>query len=297
MLRGVGGRLSAAVCAGALAAMVAAGCGGDDESTAKEEQVDVSAAGEPVGDFMTRMAKLLETTTDAKDCAELSAITSRSMTQFPCPADKGLRKSMGQFKIVGAKEYGTGGVVDYTSGEIKDGAAIVLFVSPDRNWGIGRFGIVSEPSTESGDDETRDEYAKAVDKYLTAVRERDCDAYFNIKFNGEDKKDDVCKQSFPGTKPMAKLLKTNPDAKPRYEGGNDTFGFYSLETSKPKPANLTISIAKASEKSAVPFVVLDVTPAPTTAQQKRAQKAFEKQQRQQPKPSQGMKPSSKPLDN
>jgi hypothetical protein len=279
-----------------MAAAVAVGCGGgDDESTAKDEPVEVSAAGEPAKTFISRLAKLIETSTSAKDCAELEQINSRSATRFPCPAPQDLRKSMRRFEVVGAEEYGTGAVVDYKSGQIKDGAAIVLFVAPDRNWGVGRFGVVSEPSTETSDEDSREGYAKAVDKYLTAVRERDCDAYFDIKFNGDDKKDVVCKQSFLDTQNLGALLKSNPGVEPRYAGGNESYGFYSLETSKPILSNVTISVAKASEKSSVPYVVLDVTPAPTTALQKRAQKAFEKSQRQKGT-QQDMTPSSKPSD-
>jgi hypothetical protein len=293
MFGGIQGRLSALMCAGAAAAALAAGCGGDDESTAKDEQVDVPAASEPAQTFIERMAKLIETTTKQKDCAELSTINVRSATQFPCPAPKALRNSMAKFEVVGAEEYGTGAVIDYKSGTIKDGAAITLSVSPDRNWGIGRFGIVTNPSTDTSDEKNREGYAKAADEFLKSIRDRDCDAYVAVTFNGDDKKEKVCKETFPSTKSMAKLLKSNPDAKPHYEGGNAAYGFYSLETAKPKPASVTFSIAKSTAKGPRPFVVLDVTPSPTAAQQKKAEKNFKKQQ----KPGQDMEPSSKPVDN
>ena len=281
------------LCVGAMAAAVAVGCGGsDDESTAKDEPVDVSAASEPVEPFITRMAKLVETSSAKKDCVELDTINARSLTRFPCPAPKELRSSMGRFELVGAKEYGTGAVVDYKSGKIKDGAAILLFVSADRNWAIGRFGIISKPSTETSDEGSREGYEKAVDEFLTSIRERDCDSYVAVTFNGDDKKDVVCRETFPGTKNLAKLLKDNPNVDPRYEGGNAAYGFYSIEFPKPKPVNFTISIAKATAKGPRPYVVLDITPSPTAAQQKQAQKAFEKNQ----KPNQGMEPSSKPSD-
>lgn len=295
MYGGNRGRLAGVLCVGALVAAVAAGCGSsDDESTAKDEPVEVSAASEPVEPFITRMAKLVETSRTKKDCVELDAINARSLTRLPCPAPKELRSSMGKFEVVGAKEYGTGAVVDYKSGKIKDGAAILLYVAPDRNWAIGRFGLVSKPSTATTDEASRDGYKKAVDEFLASIRERDCDSYVAVTFNGDDKKDVICGETFPGTKKLAKLLKDNPNVKPRYEGGNAAYGFYSIEFPKPQPVNSTISIAKATAEGPRPYVVLDITPSPTAAQQKQAQKAFKKGQQQGANPD--MKPSSKPSD-
>lgn len=286
-----------ALCVGAMAATVAAGCGGgDDESTANDEPVEVSAASEPAKVFAERMAKLLETTTAKKDCAPLEQIVSRSATQLPCPAPKKFRDSMASFEIVGAEEYGTSAIVDYKSGNVKEGAAIVLAVAPDRGWGVSRFGILTKPSTETSDAENREGYAKAVDEFLTSVRERDCDAYVAVTFNGDKKKDEVCKDVFPATSKLAKTLEANPDAKPRYEGGNETYGFYTLEVAKPKRVNYTISMAEADsdKKGPRPFVVLDVTESPTAFQQKQARRAF--RQSQKPQPKQDMTPSSKPSD-
>jgi hypothetical protein len=275
----------ATLCAGVAAIVVAAGCGSDDESTAREEPAKASAAGEPARAFIMRMAKLLETTTKKKDCAELEQINARSVARFSCPAPKDLRKSMRRFEVVGVEEYGTGAIVDYKSGAVKDGAAIVLFVAPDRGWGVGRFGILSEPSTESSDEGNRDGYRKAVDEFLTAIRSRDCDTYVAVAFNGDDKKDVVCRETFPRTRPMAKALKANPDAEPRYEGGNDSYGFYSLELLKPKPTSFTISIAKATAKGPRPNVVLDATAGPSDARDKAVRKALERS-RKKGKPGQ-----------
>lgn len=296
MLRGVRGRLPAMLCAGLMATAVAGGCGGgDDESTAKEEPTQVSAAAESAESFIMRMTRLVATTTRKKDCTLLEGINARSATRFTCPAPKELRDSMERFEVVGVEEYGTGAIVDYKSGSVKDGAAIVLTVAPDRNWATGRFGILTKPSTETSDEESREGYAEALDEFLTAVRERDCDAYVDITFNGDDKKDVVCKESFPLTKRMTRLMKKNPDAKPRYEGGNESYGFYSLEFAKPQPASFTISIAKADAKGPRPYVVLDATPGPTMAQRERARKAFLKEQKNKRAPG-DMAPSSKPSD-
>jgi hypothetical protein len=260
-------------------AAVAGGCGDDSDSDAKDT-VTFAAADEPPEAFVKRLTKLLETTTATRECAELTAINSRSVTRFPCPPPKTLRNSMKSFEVVGAEDYGSGGVVDYKSGQVKDGASILLFVGVDRSWALSRFGVVAGKTVGTSDEKSRDGYEGAVDGYLEAIRTRDCDAYFDLTYNDSAPKKAVCKQAFPTTKALAKRLKADPAAKPKYEGGNASFGFYSLETQKPKPQNMTISIAKATGKSAQPYVILDVTPSPTAADQKKVLREFQEQRQE-----------------
>ncbi|HEX2071746.1 MAG TPA: hypothetical protein VHF90_08895 [Thermoleophilaceae bacterium] len=287
MLGGNRGRRTQALCAlVAVAAIAAAGCGGDDEDGSADAKPKFSAASEPSKTFIERMAKLLETTTEKKDCPLLEQINQRSFTRFPCPPPKELRQSMARFDVVETEVYGTGAVVDYKSGTAKDGAAVVMFVAPDREWGISRFGIITEPSVGTSDADSRDGYAKAVDDYLAAVRDRDCKAFVKVAFtNGADAKT-ACRTSFKGTEDLAKRLKANPSVKPKYEGGNSSYGFFTLETKKPKPENLTISVIKSTTESAAPYVVLDAAPSPTAAEQRQVIEQFKKQQRQKKPPNQ-----------
>jgi len=294
MFGGTRGRLVASVCAAAALGGIA-GCGdSDEESTAGNAATTFSRASEPPKTFIERMAKLLETTTAAKDCAQLEEINQRSPSRFSCPPAKALRKSMASFEVVGVEEYGTGAVVDYKSGKLDDGAAILLFVSPDRNWGIGRFGVVTKPSTETSDEDSREGYDEAVDRYLTAVRERNCKAFEKVAFTGGVKRKDVCKVSLAATKPLAKRLKANPSAAPSYAGGNATYGFYNLETRKPEAENSTISVVKSTDDEGASYVVLDVLPSPTAADQKLIQEQLREQRKQ--KANDDMTPSSKPSD-
>lgn len=279
--------------AAAALALGAAGCGGDEESGEARQAPQYAEASEPAKAFAERLAKLLETTTTAKDCAEIEQINTRSFSRFSCPPDKSMRKSMASFEIVGAKEYGTGAIVDYESSAESDGAAMVLFVAPDRNWGIGRFGVLTKPSTSSSDAETREGFDKAVAAYLAAIRERDCAAFFDVAFFAGASEKQVCKTAFPQTKSYTKWLKANPSAKPVYEGGNQTYGFYTLETQKPKPANSTISVVRESENSDK-YEVLDLAPSPTAAEQRKVRKTFAKQAKEKRKPG-DMTPSSRPL--
>ena len=276
-----------------LAVVVVSGCGDDQESTAKNEP-KFAAASEPVDAFITRMAKLLETSSVKKDCLQLNEINARSTTRFPCPPAKKLRKSMARFEIVGAEEYGTGAVVDYKSGKLEDGATIVLFVSPDRNWGISRFGVITKPSTRTSDDKSRVGSRRIATRYLKAVRESDCKTYKDVAFTGDVGEDTDCKISFGRLVSLAKRLKANRSAKLKYEGGNGTYGFYSLETQKPRPKNSTISVVKSTDASGPAYVVMDVVPSPTAAEQRRVVAGYRRQQKNKANP--GMEPSSKPSD-
>jgi hypothetical protein len=260
---------------------VVAGCGDEDDGSATAKP-KLSAANEPPKIFINRIAKLIETSVRKRDCAQLDDFASRSFVRFECPSPKAFRRSMASFKVAGTAEYGTGAVVDYKSGQAKDGASILLFAGPDRKWGISRFGIIGEPTVGTEDEASRAGYEKALKGYLEAVESRDCDAYFGyIAPFGKTKKE-ICKQSFPSTASLAKKLKANASAEPQYRGGNARFGFYTLETSKPKPENVTISIVKATAKSDS-YAILDVAPSPTAADQRRVRAAAEKQRRKQAK--------------
>ncbi len=261
-----------------LAAMLAAasGCGGDDESTA-DEGPQVSPAVEPSYVFAKRLAKLLETTTDRRQCAQLDEINNHSFFRFSCPTTKELRRSMASFRVVGAEEYGAGAIVDYRSGKVEDGAAIVLFVAPDRKWGISRFGVVTKPSTKTSDDDARDGYAETVGKYIAAIRKRDCKAFEEVAFTSDLKGKDICKLAFARIKDFAEQVRRDPNARPKYIGGNESYGFFAVDTERPEEGS-TISVVRSVGDS---FKVLDAAPGPTLRQQGAVRQQFKQQKREQ----------------
>jgi hypothetical protein len=272
-----------------------AGCGGDDgDVSADPEQRKFEAASEPPEDFVKRLAKLLETSKSPQDCLQVLEINGRSYTRFPCPPPKSMRESMQRFRVVGAEVYGTGAVVDYRSGKVEDGAAVVLFTAPDRNWGVGRFGVVTERSTGTSDEESREGYQQAVQDYVAAVRERDCPAALAVMFTADKSAKRACKTLPKSIADLAKRLKANPSAEPKYEGGNSTYGFYSLETDTPIPAeNLTFSILRAGTGDSEKYLILDIAPSPTSVQQRQVIEAL-KEQRKNKATQTG--PSKKPSD-
>lgn len=272
-----------------LGCLALASCGGDDDGSAEAKGEKLSEANEPPRVFAERVARLLATSTRKQDCAQLEQV--KSLVKFECPTEEQLRKSMRSFEIVGAEEYGTGAVVDYTSGVSKDGAAITLFVTPDRRWGIGQFGVRTKPSTKTSDKESRDDFDRAVEDYLTAVRKRDCPTFLKVTFTRNVKRKDACKVLFAAAEDLAKRLQANPAVEPRYQGGNGTYGFYAVETKKPAPKNSTISVVRGEAKGKPVYVVLDVTESPTAA----VQRAARREARQKRAPG-DMSPSSKPSD-
>lgn len=290
MFGGIRGWMSA--CLVAAAVIAAAGCGSGDEESTAQDKPKYSAANEPPKAFIERVAKLLETATTKKDCAQLDEANLRSQTRLVCPSDKKMRTSMKSFEVVGAEQYGTGAVIDYKSGTVKDGGAILLFATPERTWAISRFGVITPPSVGTDDSKARAGYMATAKAYLEAVRERDCDAYLDVALTREAPKKELCKTTFTLTKPLAKRLKDDPSAKPKYVGGNGTYGFLTLETQKPRLKNSTISVVKGGSGAKATYVVLNVAASPTSADQKKAVEAA-KQQQNSP---QGMEPSSKPSD-
>lgn len=247
--------------------LAAAGCGGDDGDDGGDATAAVSLppAKQSPEAFARELAKLVSTSERKRDCKRLNAINARSLYRFPCPLPEPARATFAFLKVLDSAAHGTGAVVDYKSEESPDGASMVLFQSPKREWGVSHFGLLSEAPAESDDGDSRDGYDKAIAGYLKAVRERNCDDYTEYAAMGDIEAKDLqaaCKRAMPATKQMAGQLKANPGAEPQYLGGSETYGFYRLELKKPKPMNLHFSVFKTPEGTLRPFLVQAPTFAP-----------------------------------
>lgn len=287
------GLLLAAVCAGA--ALPATGCGDGEDSTASNKP-KLAVASEPPEPFVQKMAKVLETASNNKECKEIYQLNGSSVTRLPCPAPKDFRKSMASFKLVGAETFGPAAVVDYTSGAVKDNATIVLFAAPTRDWGIGSFGVLSPRSVGTDDAANRAAYRAAADAYIEAVRTRDCKEFMRTAFTKEKSEQKVCSGQFKETAPFGKRLQKAPDAKLKYEGGNGSYGFFTVATPKPEPASTTVAVASAGEKQGKPaFLVLEWAPGPTREELQRVARQFREQQRQEREGDTSTEPTQKPL--
>jgi hypothetical protein len=264
-----------------------AGCGDSGADGTKVRSATPTPSNEPPGVFVTRLAKLLETTESKRQCDQLNGISVRSVMRFQCPPAEPVRKGMAGFRIAGSESFGTGGVVDYEAKSVEDTATAVLFVEPQRRWSVITLVGTGDRSVGTSDKENREGFDRTVDAYLEAVRTRDCKA-FNASALTEGNAKEVCATEFATTTPLASLLKRAPKAEPAYMGGNSAFGFYSLEmkvappkakrskgskkSQEPAPkrvaVNLTIAVGKVETKSGPSFLVLGVGSSPTAAEQR-----------------------------
>lgn len=259
-MRAVEGRLFAI---GAIAAATAAFClavTGCGDSDAGDSGAAAATAGSPE-QYTRNVANLLATTADKKGCKQLDAVNRAASVRFDCPYPKDGRRSLAKFKVVDSAVYGTGAVVDYTSGQAPQGGSVALVESPKGTWAISRFGILGGPTVGTKDAPSKAGFDRALAGYLDTVRKGDCKAYDSYTANGIEDEGFVCAVEFLKTKALAKALKADPGLRPRYVGGNKQFGFYSLSTKKPAPLSLTIVAVKSGPDATRPYQILDAAPA------------------------------------
>ncbi len=239
------------------------GCGGDGDANGSEEVSARRAVVErQAAAFATRLANLIATSERKQDCDLLQEISSRSRTTFPCPAERDFRRSMARFEVTGTAAYGTGAVIEYKSGTVKDNASILLYVDPRGEWAVSRFGLLNEPAVGTSDDANEEGFKKAIDGYLNALNKRDCAAYNDFAYTGSTDEKKVCKTQFPATRTLSTLMSQDGRIDLRYLGGDRIYGFYALELDKPAPRRFTVSLTKTPGGSVEPFVVLDVAEGP-----------------------------------
>lgn len=262
----IDGRLRPLLVTTVAVCLVASGCGGDSDADAGGGE---TPAGERAPDakqspaaFARELADLIADTTERKDCKPLDAITLRSTYRFECPSPETVRADMAFFEVTKAVRYGTGAVLEYKSETARQGGTMILFLGPDREWGLSHFKLVTESPADSSDADSRAGYAHATRNYLRAVRERDCKRFTDYAAIQSPTPEAACKVELPGTKLLARLLRRNPDSEPVYLGGSEDFGFFRLELERPTPAYVTLTVFKTPEGSLRPFAVQPPTYAP-----------------------------------
>jgi hypothetical protein len=244
-----------------IVGIAAAGCGGGDGDSADAESNGLSS--EPA----KLIEKILHTTAAAKkpaDCKEVATINLRSQTKSICPPlDAQGRQASRTTKLTRAATYGTSAVIDYKSKGAPKGASILLYRNSEGQWTIGRWGLLYGETVGTDDADAHERSAKVVDRYLTAVRDRDCKSFLKYAAARSEDPKVACKQEFAAMKPLADALRANPTARPAYVDGNEAFGFYRLDLNRPKPVSYTISTTKTADGALRPHVVLDSVLGPT----------------------------------
>jgi hypothetical protein len=259
-------RLAPLLAIAVLVCLIAAGCGDDGDADAESGGETAAAAQlrdpkQPPEAFARELAKLVADTLTRKDCEGLDAINARSLYRFQCPSPDNVRTELAFFKVLDAASFGTGAVVDYKTEQAPRGASMVLFLGPNREWGLSHFGLIRQDTAESSDADSREGYAEAMNGYLEAVRERDCKGYTRYAAILADDVKAACKPELKAATRLTQLLNRNR-AKPRYLGGNGTYGFYRLTLSKPTPTHLTFSVIRTPKGSLRPYLVQPATFAP-----------------------------------
>jgi len=249
----------------ALCCAVAGGCGGDESADSEAGQILVRP-GSPEEVAMT----LAETIPDAvrkRDCEEVAEINARSRTRFLCPPLLGNSDGLRRFELTGSARFGVmRAVLDYRSKSVPDGATMILFRNADGEWAITRAGLLPR-SEASSPDADRAERRAALERFLAAVRERDCDAWRDNAGAIHRDPQIVCREEFPSTRGLARLLAANAGVEPRYVGGSGSFGFFDWSIAKPEPRRFSFALVETAEGALRPYVVLDYAEGPVEVPQ------------------------------
>lgn len=243
-----------------LVLFLLAGCGGGgDDSTTAEGSGSKSAGNAPVAkETVERFAARFEeaaTAAASGDCKTVDSFNALNIAALPCGGKDG--KNYADLEVTGTEAFGTGGVVDFTDAEAPNGATLLIGLDQS-----GKFGVMAslvseteEVGTEPGQVAVSD---KAVKSFLRAVREEDCDAYFDQALTLSQDKAKECKAEFASSTPDE--LAADPGAEPVRLGGVADFAFYGLST-EPDGYRTIVTLPGAGPSE---VVVLSYSARPTT---------------------------------
>lgn len=244
--------------------MLAAGCGDDGDAKSSSDGGSEVADAAAAEKFVNEAGKLLGQARGPSYCKRLEPINERATSRLACPAPPALRKSLATFETTGAGSYGTGAVVDYTSGGARDGASVLLAQGTDGRWMLTKFGLVYGKTVGTDDGPSRKAFDHAVATYLRAIRTRDCKLYYQLSIIQASNPKKACDPGggYDQTKTVARALRESGNPEPDYLGGNSAFGFYGLALSRPKRRYDTITVVRAASDSGPAAGILNFTPGP-----------------------------------
>lgn len=211
----------------ACASLGLAACGGvDDPGTTADSPVP--QATESVDDFGERFAAAGDAAA-ARDCDAVDEFNAEASFTVPCePGYEGL-------EVTGTADFGSAAVVDYTSAANPDGATAIVALNEDGQYrliqslvpsSLGLDAQQAETEPTDLDQRLRDEQAE---RFVDAVRSKDCDAYFETALTPTQDKAKECRAEFDPKAGIQPDLEESPDAKPESLGDTQAFGLYGLE--------------------------------------------------------------------
>ncbi len=246
-----------------VACLAVAGCSGDDGDGKEAGPGEAPASGpasqgaEPEQEI-EEFAQLVETAITSPDCEGLTTKVNKPEEggmEIACPAEvaKAGRAYAG-YRTLGAESYGTGAVIDYQAAEAPMGGTWELSLGSDGTWVIDAGKMTGE-KTSGTELENRAGFDRALGRFLTAVRDSDCDTFFEYAETFTEDKQKACGDELPFYDALATALAASPDDAPFFLGGNHRYAFYGLETAKPKPAYRTVTVERTAHGSDRPYVV------------------------------------------
>lgn len=249
-------RLTALLALVATAAILAAGCGGGDDSPAAADAPEART----YQGFAEQVAQLIAEGDDPAGCKRLEQIDRRSAAELPCPAPEELRDQMDSFEMVdnGLFMSDRAGVVEYQPGASGETTSMVVLLDYDKRWTVLRLDVdPSQPPANAPDDGDRN-IRTAMMSYEAGVRKRDCEQIARFAYMPAGTPRPSCDELLADTAKLAKVLKGDPGQRPGFNGGNRDFGFYGLTAYNPKPSHHTLVAIRTQIGGASRWLVSDV---------------------------------------
>jgi hypothetical protein len=231
-----------------LLAAVAAGCGGGDG----EDKPETPKAAETLDAFQARLKTAVAGIQQGK-CDTVQQFNLKA--GYPLPCEDRAKKLYAGFKVVGAKAYGSGGVVEFQDSETKGRTGVyTVAVGDDGKYQItGPIVPILDRSTLNTEPKDADKMDDAAEAMVDAIRTNNCDKFIdNVVVPPGLQKTAACKQELTEAYgPLRQQLMSDKDAKPKRIEGNDWFMFYALESGG---QYRTLIVARAAQGSTKPFL-------------------------------------------
>jgi hypothetical protein len=207
-----------------------AACGGDDSASDDQTNESSPVVTETVEDFGTRLSDAADAAA-AGDCDTVDEFNDEAGFVLPCDSSGA---GYDDFEVTATDDFETAGLVDFTDKEVPDGATAIAAINADGHFRLMQSFVPSslgleakQVGTEPEETEVRD---RAVESFVTAVREGDCDTYFQLGLTPTQNKEKECRIEFSEKTGIKPDLEANPDATAVLLGESEAFGLYELET-------------------------------------------------------------------
>ena len=230
-----------------LLAAAALGCGGGGD-----DEPDTPKPAETIQAFEAR----LKTTVAAIQQGRCETVQQFNLKAgYPLPCEARAKKLYEGFKVVGAKTYGSGGVVEFQDAETKGRIGVyTVAIGDDGKYQItGPIVPILETSTLKTEPKDADAMDEAAEAMVDAIRTNDCNKFAEaVVIPPGLEKAEGCKQELgEAYGPLRQQLVADKDAKPERLSGNDWFMFYALDSGG---QYRTLVVARAAQGSTKPFL-------------------------------------------